>query len=42
MTGLGKEPWEVYVVKADADTLAEAEATTGCCDSTGCGSGCGC
>ncbi|MGW0421274.1 ArsI/CadI family heavy metal resistance metalloenzyme [Streptomyces sp. NPDC003015] len=39
--GPGKEPWEVYVVKADADTLAktdtspdarctEAKATAGC------------
>lgn len=32
--GPGREPWEVYVVKADADTLggsATAEAARGCC-----------
>ncbi|MFG3121939.1 ArsI/CadI family heavy metal resistance metalloenzyme [Streptomyces sp. NPDC048201] len=32
--GPGKEPWEVYVVKADADTLgksATAAPTGGCC-----------
>ncbi|MBZ4321238.1 ArsI/CadI family heavy metal resistance metalloenzyme [Streptomyces huiliensis] len=37
--GPGKEPWEVYVVKADADTLANSaeaapeacRATTACC-----------
>ncbi|MEV5972330.1 ArsI/CadI family heavy metal resistance metalloenzyme [Streptomyces sp. NPDC051921] len=28
--GPGREPWEVYVVKADADTLAEQQAGT-CC-----------
>lgn len=50
--GPGREPWEVYVVKADADTLGEsAEPTTagdGCCTgrSTGpasasAGRGCG-
>jgi catechol 2,3-dioxygenase-like lactoylglutathione lyase family enzyme len=42
VTGPGKEPWEVYVVKADADVLVKAETTAGCCDSTGCGPGCGC
>ena len=42
VTGPGKEPWEVYVVKADADTLVEADASAGCCDSTGCGPGCDC
>jgi catechol 2,3-dioxygenase-like lactoylglutathione lyase family enzyme len=42
VTGPGKEPWEVYVVKADADTLAKADANTGCCDATGCGPGCAC
>ncbi|MFF9128330.1 ArsI/CadI family heavy metal resistance metalloenzyme [Streptomyces sp. NPDC014889] len=38
VTGPGKEPWEVYVVKADADTLEKAGAapetcggTTACC-----------
>jgi catechol 2,3-dioxygenase-like lactoylglutathione lyase family enzyme len=34
--GPGKEPWEVYVVKADADTLGNSqegdlEAATSCC-----------
>ncbi|MFD8915649.1 ArsI/CadI family heavy metal resistance metalloenzyme [Streptomyces sp. NPDC059575] len=31
--GPGKEPWEVYVVKADADTRAKDTATpaSGCC-----------
>ena len=28
--GPGREPWEVYVVKADADTLTERESST-CC-----------
>ncbi|MFF2506536.1 ArsI/CadI family heavy metal resistance metalloenzyme [Streptomyces sp. NPDC058067] len=28
--GPGQEPWEVYVVKADADTLAEQQNST-CC-----------
>ncbi|MET9514359.1 ArsI/CadI family heavy metal resistance metalloenzyme [Streptomyces sp. NPDC002994] len=28
--GPGQEPWEVYVVKADADTLAKQEGST-CC-----------
>ncbi|MFF0479528.1 ArsI/CadI family heavy metal resistance metalloenzyme [Streptomyces sp. NPDC004284] len=30
--GPGREPWEVYVVKADADTLAKPQAGT-CCSS---------
>ena len=30
--GPGQEPWEVYVVKADADTLAKQQANT-CCGS---------
>ena len=42
VTGPGKEPWEVYVVKADADALAKADASDGCCDSTGCGPDCAC
>ena len=42
VTGPGQEPWEVYVVKADADALAKADASTGCCDSTGCGPDCAC
>lgn len=29
--GPGAEPWEVYVVKADADTLAKDGAPDGCC-----------
>ncbi|WP_251021881.1 ArsI/CadI family heavy metal resistance metalloenzyme [Streptomyces sp. ISL-98] len=31
--GPGQEPWEVYVVKADADTLAKQQGST-CCTST--------
>ena len=42
VTGPGKEPWEVYVVKADADTLVKADTAAGCCDSTGCGPDCAC
>jgi catechol 2,3-dioxygenase-like lactoylglutathione lyase family enzyme len=30
VTGPGAEPWEVYVVKADSDTLAK-EAASACC-----------
>jgi catechol 2,3-dioxygenase-like lactoylglutathione lyase family enzyme len=30
VTGPGAEPWEVYVVKADADTLAKADDSV-CC-----------
>ncbi|MGW9024897.1 ArsI/CadI family heavy metal resistance metalloenzyme [Streptomyces sp. NPDC055722] len=30
--GPGQEPWEVYVVKADADTLAKQQSST-CCTS---------
>ncbi|GGJ66125.1 ArsI/CadI family heavy metal resistance metalloenzyme [Streptomyces brasiliensis] len=30
--GPGQEPWEVYVVKADADTLAKQQGST-CCTS---------
>ncbi|WP_369185281.1 ArsI/CadI family heavy metal resistance metalloenzyme [Streptomyces sp. Y1] len=34
--GPGKEPWEVYVVKADATTLGKSadDAPTACCTST--------
>lgn len=32
--GPGQEPWEVYVVKADADTLAKQERSTCCTGST--------
>ncbi|WP_225805494.1 ArsI/CadI family heavy metal resistance metalloenzyme [Streptomyces sp. NK15101] len=31
VTGPGKEPWEVYVVKADADTLEKAGTAPGAC-----------
>ncbi|WP_328478644.1 VOC family protein [Streptomyces sp. NBC_00377] len=31
--GPGQEPWEVYVVKADADTLAKQQGST-CCTGT--------
>ncbi|GAA4834109.1 ArsI/CadI family heavy metal resistance metalloenzyme [Kitasatospora terrestris] len=35
--GPGKEPWEVYVVKADADTLDKAAtAPDACCGTTAC------
>ncbi|WP_431676485.1 ArsI/CadI family heavy metal resistance metalloenzyme [Kitasatospora sp. KL5] len=35
--GPGKEPWEVYVVKADADTLDKAADTPdACCGTTDC------
>ncbi|MEV8328772.1 ArsI/CadI family heavy metal resistance metalloenzyme [Kitasatospora sp. NPDC056731] len=36
VTGPGKEPWEVYVVKADADTLGKSAdaAPQGCCADT--------
>ncbi|CAM5542256.1 ArsI/CadI family heavy metal resistance metalloenzyme [Streptomyces narbonensis] len=33
VTGPGREPWEVYVVKADADTLTKQQGST-CCSST--------
>ena len=40
VTGPGQEPWEVYVVKADADTLgksdADAAAGDACCGTTAC------
>ncbi|MGA5867960.1 ArsI/CadI family heavy metal resistance metalloenzyme [Streptomyces cinereoruber] len=31
VTAPGKEPWEIYVVKADADTLAKAPTTASAC-----------
>ncbi|AUY48041.1 ArsI/CadI family heavy metal resistance metalloenzyme [Streptomyces sp. CB01881] len=36
--GPGKEPWEVYVVKADADTLGKSadSAPEACCGTTAC------
>ncbi|MFF0751975.1 ArsI/CadI family heavy metal resistance metalloenzyme [Streptomyces sp. NPDC004267] len=38
VTGPGKEPWEVYVVKADADTLGKSAegALDACCGTTAC------
>jgi len=40
VTGPGKEPWEVYVVKGDADTLGKSDANTApddaCCGTTAC------
>jgi len=30
--GPGQEPWEVYVVKADADSLAKEQGSTCCAD----------
>ncbi|MGW3152142.1 ArsI/CadI family heavy metal resistance metalloenzyme [Streptomyces sp. NPDC001177] len=37
VTGPGKEPWEVYVVKADADTLQKADTSPdACCGTTAC------
>ncbi|WP_371602210.1 VOC family protein [Streptomyces sp. NBC_01220] len=30
--GPGQEPWEVYVVKADADSMAKQESSTCCAD----------
>lgn len=35
VTGPGREPWEVYVVKGDADTLGKSSATrpASCCTS---------
>ncbi|MFJ7067813.1 ArsI/CadI family heavy metal resistance metalloenzyme [Streptomyces sp. NPDC101115] len=35
VTDPGKEPWEVYVVKADADTLAKADAAPETCCTVG-------
>ncbi|MHA5053745.1 ArsI/CadI family heavy metal resistance metalloenzyme [Streptomyces sp. SD15] len=32
--GPGQEPWEVYVVKADADSLAKQQGSTCCADPT--------
>ncbi len=39
VTGPGKEPWEVYVVKADSDDLGKAGDGSGaeCCAGTSCG-----
>jgi catechol 2,3-dioxygenase-like lactoylglutathione lyase family enzyme len=37
VTGPGKEPWEVYVVKADTGDLARATSGSECCGGTSCG-----
>lgn len=38
VTGPGKEPWEIYTVKADADTLRKSAggAPEACCGTTAC------
>jgi len=38
VTGPGKEPWEVYTVKADADALGKSadSAPDACCGTTAC------
>jgi catechol 2,3-dioxygenase-like lactoylglutathione lyase family enzyme len=38
--GPGQEPWEVYVVKADADSLTRQDGST-CCATASAGSGAG-
>jgi hypothetical protein len=35
VTGPGGEPWETYVVKADADVLAKAENSACCAPAAG-------
>ena len=35
VTGPGDEPWEVYVVKADADTLEKQESSACCAPAAG-------
>jgi catechol 2,3-dioxygenase-like lactoylglutathione lyase family enzyme len=39
VTGPGREPWEVYVVKADTNDLLKADSSNDCCGGTGCGCG---
>ncbi|GAA4240185.1 ArsI/CadI family heavy metal resistance metalloenzyme [Actinomadura meridiana] len=39
VTAPGSEPWEVYMVKADADTLTKSEDSA-CCATTTSGSAC--
>ncbi|MCP2340286.1 ArsI/CadI family heavy metal resistance metalloenzyme [Actinomadura rupiterrae] len=36
VSGPGAEPWEVYVVKADADNLTKSDTATCACGPTGC------
>jgi catechol 2,3-dioxygenase-like lactoylglutathione lyase family enzyme len=37
VTGPGKEPWEVYVVKADTDDLLKVSDESACCGGASCG-----
>ena len=37
VTGPGKEPWEVYVVKADSNELLKLAGNSECCAGTSCG-----
>jgi catechol 2,3-dioxygenase-like lactoylglutathione lyase family enzyme len=37
VTGPGREPWEVYVVKADTDDLLKVTDNNECCAGTSCG-----
>jgi hypothetical protein len=39
VTGPGKEPWEVYVVKADTNDLLRVTDTSTCCGGASCGCG---
>ena len=39
VTGPGKEPWEVYVVKADTNDMLNVTDTSTCCAGTSCGCG---
>ncbi len=39
VTGPGKEPWEVYVVKADTNDMLKVTDTSTCCAGTSCGCG---
>ncbi len=37
VTGPGREPWEVYVVKADTNDLLKVTDNSECCGGTSCG-----
>ena len=39
VTGPGREPWEVYVVKADTNDLFKLDSSNDCCAGTSCGCG---
>ena len=39
VTGPGKEPWEVDVVKADTNDMLKVTDTSTCCAGTSCGCG---